>query len=135
MKMSKEKTGNQKVVDREEELKKVGTPVKEVTVEPFVLGEYNTIGTITRIQENTGLQLFGKGSMNPDNIFYHCVVKVTKLIEGMGDKASFNIPKPKAKMHPNSKLAKFLKRYGKAPHIGQEVKLENNEGGFWTLVI
>jgi len=130
-----DKSENQKSVDREDELKQVGTEVKEISIETYVLGEYNTTGKISRIQINTGSQLFGKGSLNPDNELYHCLVAINKIVKGMPDKASFNIPKPDGKMRENSKLAKFVKRYGKAPHIGQEVKLENNENGFWGLVI
>ena len=51
-------------------------------------------------------------------------------------KARLMIALPAGKnAHPRSKMGQWIKKYGKAPHVGQEVTSTPNSEGFYRIVL
>lgn len=51
-----------------------------------------------------------------------------------GSSILISLPAGKS-VHPNSKLGKWIKTYGKAPHVGQVVTSTTNDKGFFNVVL
>jgi len=98
------------------------------------VGQFSSEATITKIEISTVKEQFGDNALgNPSDTVYvvHFLVSKFEPLDETGKNTFRKI----RKLSKNSKLYKFNKRYGQMPTKDFVVKVENDEFGYWQIIV
>jgi len=119
----------------------------DLTIEEFIkeVPSLEEEDEVEAVEIKTAGEVYGEKARNPDKVV---VVVTTKK----GARMALGLPKgteyrdgifvivdkiaaARSLKNQNSKMVQWIRKYGKAPHVGQKVKVTVNEAGFLDIVL